>query len=178
MNVAVFCASSLPRHDAYIQAASVLGRLIARQGHSLVYGGSNLGLMGAVSGAALAEGGKVTAVIPTLFSEAIIRSQTVSELIRVGSMAERKQRILAMSDAFIALPGGIGTLDEVSEVMVANQLRQFSKPMVLINTDGFYQPFLTLIGTMKEQGMLRSDCGIRVVADSAEALHAISQPQP
>ena len=167
MNIAVFCGASMPRNEKYVEAARALGRQIALAGHTLVYGGSNLGLMGVVSGAALEEGGRVVAVIPTLFPEEIIQSQQVSETIRVKSMAERKERIIAMCDAFVALPGGIGTLDEVFEVAVSNQLRRFSdrasqppKPVVLLNIDGFYDTVLAQLSLMECEGLLHGDIGL------------------
>lgn len=179
MHIAVFCGSSLPRNKEIVEAAAALGRRIAHEGHTLVYGGSNLGLMGVVSGAALEEGGRVVGVIPNLFSDDIIHSQTVTELVRVGSMAERKERIMEMCDAFVALPGGIGTLDEVSEVMVANQLQIVNnrraldgsyktKPMILLNIDGYYNPFLEQLRLTKEEGLMRSDAGLVAAADVNE----------
>ena len=179
MNIAVFCGSSLPDNRRYVDAAQELGRRIAEAGHTLVYGGSNLGLMGVVSGAAMQAGGRVVGVIPTLFSEDIIRSQKVTELVRVASMGERKEWILRECDAFMALPGGIGTIDEVSEVMVMNQLQIVggqrrldgtyrTKPMVLLNIDGYYDPFLEQLRVVKEQGLMRSDAGLVAAADVNE----------
>ena len=165
--VALFCGSSLPYNKEIVEAAAVLGRRIAKEGHTLVYGGSNLGLMGVVSSAAMNEGGRVVAVIPTLFPEDVIQSQQVSEIIRVRSMAERKERIIAMCDAFVALPGGIGTLDELFEVAVANQLRRFSrnadkpaKPMIMFDVDGFYSSLLSQLDLMRKEGLLHGDCGL------------------
>lgn len=170
----------MPRNEKYVEGARVLGRRIARAGHTLVYGGSNLGLMGVVSGAALEEGGRVVAVIPTLFPEEIIQSQQVSEIIRVKSMAERKERIIAMCDAFVALPGGIGTLDEVFEVAVSNQLRRFSdlasqppKPVVLLNIDGFYDNMLAQLRIMTDEGLLRGDIGLSAAASVEDFLNAL-----
>ncbi len=185
MNMAVFCGSSLPRNKEIVEAAAVLGRRIAQEGHTLVYGGSNLGLMGVVSGAALEEGGRVVGVIPTLFSEEIIRSQAVTELVRVRSMAERKEYLIARSDAFVALPGGIGTIDEVSEVMVMNQLQIVdgkrvldgtykTKPMILLNLDGYYNPFLEQLRLVKEEGLMRSDAGLVAVASIEECLNILN----
>lgn len=179
MHIAVFCGSSLPHNKEIVEAAAVLGRRIAQEGHTLVYGGSNLGLMGVVSGAALEEGGRVVGVIPNLFSDDIIRSQRVTELVRVSSMAERKERIMEACDAFIALPGGIGTIDEVSEVMVMNQLQIVdgqrildgtykTKPMILLNIDGYYNPFLEQLRLTKEEGLMRSDAGLLAAADVNE----------
>ena len=165
MNISVFCASSHPNDYAHTAAARELGSNLAKGGHTLLYGGSNLGLMGEVSGAALSEGGRVVAVIPTFFSEEIINSQPVSQIVRVCSMAERKEYLIAHSDAFVALPGGIGTLDEVSEVMVYNQLGPLSnaahrdKPVLLLNIGGFYDPLLAQLQAMRDAGFLRTSGG-------------------
>ena len=167
MNISVFCGASHPHSEQITEAARQLGRAIARGGHTLLYGGSNLGLMGATSGAALQEGGRVVGVIPTFFSDDIIHSQPVSELVRVRTLAERKEYLIAHSDAFVALPGGIGTLDEVLEVMVANQLHHLGKPMILLNLGGYYNPFLAQLDAMRAEGLLRSTAGL-VSADSVE----------
>ena len=169
MHISVFCGASLPHSEQITEAARQLGRAIARGGHTLLYGGSNLGLMGATSGAALQEGGRVVGVIPTFFSDDIIHSQPVSELVRVRTLAERKEYLIAHSDAFVALPGGIGTLDEVLEVMVANQLHHLDKPMILLNLGGYYNPFLAQLDAMRAEGLLRSSAGL-VSADSVEEI--------
>ncbi|MDY6326885.1 MAG: TIGR00730 family Rossman fold protein [Bacteroidales bacterium] len=173
MHIAVFCGSSLPHSEQITEAARQLGRAIARGGHTLLYGGINLGLMGAMSGAALQEGGRVVGVIPTFFSDDIIHSQPVTELVRVRSLAERKEYLIAHSDAFVALPGGIGTLDEVLEVMVANQLglvrdrsganQPQGKPMILLNLGGYYNPFLAQLDAMRAESLLRSAAGLVAV---------------
>ncbi len=171
MNISVFCGSALPGDSRITQAAETLGRRLAEGGHTLLYGGSNLGLMGVVSGAALEAGGQVVGVIPTLFSEDIILSQPVTELVRVASIAERKEYLIAHSNAFIALPGGIGTLDEVLEVMVANQLKQIDKPIALYSPDGFFDSFILQIDRMGTEGFFRH--GIRpslLVSDSLEEI--------
>ena len=169
MNISIFCGASLPHSEQITEAARQLGRAIARGGHTLLYGGSNLGLMGATSGAALQEGGRVVGVIPTFFSDDIIHSQPVSELVRVRTLAERKEYLIAHSDAFIALPGGIGTLDEVLEVMVANQLHHLGKPMILLNLGGYYNPFLAQLDAMRAEGLLRSTAGL-VAVESVDAI--------
>lgn len=185
MQVAVFCAASRPHNSSFISAATALGRGIAKGGHTLLYGGSNLGLMGAVSTAALQEGGRVVGVIPTLFSEKIIHSQHVSELIRVGSMADRKEYLITHSDIFIALPGGIGTLDEVLEVMVANQIGSLrgrvtedslrrGKPILLLNQGGFFNPFLAQLDQMRATGLFQGNANLQVVSDVTEAINFLS----
>ena len=171
MNISVFCGASLPRSEQITEAARQLGRAIARGGHTLLYGGSNLGLMGATSGAALQEGGRVVGVIPTFFSDDIIHSQPVSELVRVRTLAERKEYLIAHSDAFIALPGGIGTLDEVFEVLVANQLGQCSKPMGLLNTQGFFNPQIEMLRRMESEGLYNlTNARYLIVDDQPEGL--------
>ncbi len=181
MHISVFCGSSLPRNKEIVEAAATLGRRIAQEGHTLVYGGSNLGLMGVVSGAALEAGGRVVGVIPNLFSDDIIHSQTVTELVRVRSMAERKEYLIAHSDAFIALPGGIGTLDEIAEVMVMNQLQIVggqrildgsyrTKPMILLNIDGYFDPFIAQIQRAHAEGLMRTTAGLVAVSTVEEVL--------
>ena len=171
MNISVFCGASLPHSEQITEAARQLGRAIARGGHTLLYGGSNLGLMGATSGAALQEGGRVVGVIPTFFSDDIIHSQPVSELVRVRTLAERKEYLIAHSDAFIALPGGIGTLDEVFEVLVANQLGQCSKPMGLLNTQGFFNPQIEMLRRMESEGLYNlTNARYLIVDDQPEGL--------
>ena len=179
MNIAVFCGASSPKNEEYTAAARELGRSLAEGDHTLLYGGSNLGLMGEVSGEALRCGGHVVGVIPTLFSEDIIRSQAVTELVRVASMAERKEYLIAHSDAFVALPGGIGTLDEVSEVMVANQLQHLNKPMVLLNLDGFYDPFLNQLHVMHDAGFVRkgAETALHTVASVDEVIKLLAAAQ-
>jgi len=183
VKIAVFCGAALPLEGGIVEAAQGLGRWIAQQGHTLVYGGSDLGIMGCVSGAALEAGGKVVGVIPTIFSDEVIESQPVSELIRVGSMAERKERIIAMCDLFIALPGGIGTLDEVSEVMVYNQLNMTigkvrngsgcQKPMMLLNLEGYYDGFLAQVRRSRQAGLLRTNCGLHSYATLEDMIFGI-----
>ena len=187
MHIAVFCGASLPRSEQITEAARQLGRAIARGGHTLLYGGSNLGLMGAMSGAALQEGGRVVGVIPTFFSDDIIHSQPVSELVRVRTLAERKEYLIAHSDAFVALPGGIGTLDEVLEVMVANQLglvrdrsganQSQGKPMILLNLGGYYNPFLAQLDAMRAEGLLRSTAGLTAVSSVEEMFNLLAASQ-
>ncbi|MBR1834943.1 MAG: TIGR00730 family Rossman fold protein [Bacteroidales bacterium] len=171
MNIAVFCGSSSPKSEKYTTAARQLGQLIALGGHTLLYGGSNLGLMGTVSSASLEGGGHVVGVIPSFFSEEVILSQPVSELVRVASMAERKEYLIAHSDAFIALPGGIGTLDEVFEVLVANQLGRCSKPMGLLNTQGFFNPQMEMLRHMESEGLYNlTDARYLIIDDQPEGL--------
>lgn len=155
--IGVFCASHIGRNPLFQSAAQQMGRLIASQGRTLVYGGSNLGYMGTVSTAALDQGGRVISVIPTIFSEEIINSQPRAETIRVNSMQERKTRMLEMCGAFVALPGGIGTLDEISEVLMSNQLKLCHKPIGLLNIEGYFSHLIELIRHMEQEGLVHPD---------------------
>ena len=171
MNISVFCGATLPRNPEYIHAARHLGQLLAQGGHTLLYGGSNLGLMGTVSGAVLEGGGRVVGVIPSFFTEEIILSQPVTELVRVATIAERKEYLIAHSDAFIALPGGIGTIDETFEVLVANQLGLCSKPMGLLNTLGFFNPQYDMLRRMEADGFYNlTDARYLIIDDQPEGL--------
>ena len=171
MNISVFCGATLPRNPEYIHAARHLGQLLAQGGHTLLYGGSNLGLMGTVSGAVLEGGGRVVGVIPSFFTEEIILSQPVTELVRVATIAERKEYLIAHSDAFIALPGGIGTIDETFEVLVANQLGLCSKPMGLLNTLGFFNPQYDMLRRMEADGLYNlTDARYLIIDDQPEGL--------
>lgn len=158
-HIAVFCGSHKGKNPHFQSAAQRLGQLIAMQGRTLIYGGSNFGYMGVVSEAAMQAGGYVVGVIPTLFSDEVIQSQRVSELVKVASMAERKEVIIQRADAFVAFPGGIGTLDEVTEVMVANQLGMCCKPVGLLNVDGYYDAFIAQMALMSEEGLMREGLG-------------------
>ena len=180
MNISVFCGASLPRNQQYTAAATLLGKLLAKRGHSLLYGGSNLGIMGAVSSASLENGGCVVGVIPSFFSEEIILSQPVTQLVRVASMAERKEYLIANSDAFIALPGGIGTIDEIFEVLVANQLGLINKPMGLLNTNGFFLPMIEMLKNMEHEGFYDlSGAKYLIAEDSPDTLlDRLSQFKP
>jgi uncharacterized protein (TIGR00730 family) len=171
MNISVFCGATLPRNPEYIHAARHLGQILAQGGHTLLYGGSNLGLMGTVSGAVLEGGGRVVGVIPSFFTEEIILSQPVTELVRVATIAERKEYLIAHSDAFIALPGGIGTIDETFEVLVANQLGLCSKPMGLLNTLGFFNPQYDMLRRMEADGLYNlTDARYLIIDDQPEGL--------
>lgn len=152
--IAVFCGSHLGRSPKFQAAAQQLGLAIAQQRRTLVYGGSNLGYMGAVSTAALDAGARVVSVIPTIFSDDVINSQPRAETIRVASMQERKAHMIALCDAFVALPGGIGTLDELTEVLMSNQLGLCCKPVGIINIDGYFDPFIQQIYNMTDEDLL------------------------
>jgi uncharacterized protein (TIGR00730 family) len=153
--VCVFCGSSTPPDTRYPDAARALGALLAQRDIGLVYGGGSVGLMGELADAALASGGRVTGVIPVgLFSREIGHTG-LSELREVGSMHERKQLMYDLSDAFIALPGGLGTLEELAEVATWSQLGLHSKPIVLLDVDAFWEPLVSQLDRMVSVGLLK-----------------------
>ncbi len=153
--VCVFCGSSTPPDARYPEAARALGTLLAQRGIGLVYGGGSVGLMGELADAAMAAGGRVTGVIPVgLFSREIGHTG-LSELREVGSMHERKQLMYDLSDAFIALPGGLGTLEELAEVATWSQLGLHSKPIALLDVDAFWEPLVTQLDRMTAVGLLK-----------------------
>ncbi|MBN8999547.1 MAG: TIGR00730 family Rossman fold protein, partial [Rhizobiales bacterium] len=136
MRVCVFCGSSAGNRPGYREAALALGRTLAERGAELVYGGSKVGLMGAVADAALAAGGRVIGIIPTSLRDKEIAHEGLTELYVVGSMHERKAMMADMSSGFIALPGGIGTLEELFEIWTWAQLGYHRKPVGLLDIEG------------------------------------------
>jgi uncharacterized protein (TIGR00730 family) len=168
-NVCVYCGSSPGLDAVYATAARSLGRLMAENGIGLVYGGGGLGLMGAIAKAVLAHGGRVTGIIPEFLSERERMLRDVTELIVVEDMHERKKLMFDKSDAFVALPGGIGTLEELVEQLTWAQLGRHTKPIVLLNAEGFWVPFLALLDHMRTEGFIRPEMAVRVLtADKAE----------
>jgi uncharacterized protein (TIGR00730 family) len=145
MRICVYCGSNAGRSPAYAAAARELGTLLASRGIGLVYGGGNVGLMGMVADAAIAGGGEVIGIIPRPLVDRELAHRGLSELHVTGSMHERKQLMHDLSDGFIALPGGFGTLDELFETLTWAQLGVHAKPTGLVDVDGFWQPLLRLI---------------------------------
>jgi len=143
--VCVFCGSNPGVRPAYRQAAETLGRLLAVQGRTLVYGGGNVGLMGAVADAALGAGGRVVGVIPHHLVDREIGHTGVTELRTVRSMHERKQLMSDLSDTFVLLPGGLGSLEEFFEVWTWGQLGLHRKPYGLLNVDSYFDPLLAFL---------------------------------
>ena len=143
-NICVYCGSDVGTNPAYAAAARQLGQSMAKERIGLVYGGGGLGLMGELARAVLAHGGRVTGIIPAFLSVKERMLRDVTELVVVDDMHQRKKLMFDKSDAFVALPGGIGTLEELVEQLTWAQLGRHTKPIVLVNIDGFYAPFLAL----------------------------------
>ncbi len=153
--ICIYCGSGSGADPAFEGAAIDLGRLLAREGIRLVYGGGSLGLMGAAAKACLAAGGKVTGIIPQFLVDKELMLPEVSELIVTADMHERKRLMFEHSDAFVALPGGIGTLEEVVEQMTWAQLGRHAKPIMLANIARFWDPLVILLHHMKESAFIR-----------------------
>lgn len=176
-SIAVFCGSAPGARPEYAAAARDLGTVLAARGIRLVYGGGDVGLMGTVADAVLDAGGAVTGVIPTALVDKELANARVTDMRVVSGMHERKQLMADLADAFIALPGGPGTLEELTEQWTWAQLGYHAKPCIVVNTAGFYDAFLAHIGRMTGDGFLReAQAGIVHVVDSpAEAITAIEE---
>jgi uncharacterized protein (TIGR00730 family) len=153
----VFCGSSLPAEPAFREVATTLGTAIGRAGAELVYGGGRIGLMGLVADAAIAAGAKVIGVIPAALHNREIAHPGLSDLVVVPDMQERKRTMFALSDAVAVLPGGLGTLDEAFEAITLRQLGFFQKPIVVVDTLGYWQPLMTLVDRVIASGFARPD---------------------
>lgn len=153
--VCVFCASASGNDLGVVKAANNLGRQLAAHELTLVYGGAKVGLMGSVADGVKAGGGRVIGVLPVFFKEKEIAHDAIDEMIFVNTMAERKMKMLDISDAFVALPGGFGTLDEVTEVLSLVQLGKYTKPMGFLNINNFFGPLLQLFDNMHSLNYIR-----------------------
>ena len=173
-SICVYCGSSPGRDEVYVKAGHLLGRSIAKAGLRLVYGGGTKGIMGAVADGALRAGGKVTGIIPRFLmnKEATESALTrLDELLITENMHERKHAMFEKSDAFVALPGGIGTVEEIVEVMTWAQLGHHRKPIVYANINGFWDPMLALIDHMKVEGFVHTTHLVQpLVVDDPEAV--------
>ena len=170
-NICVYCGSGPGKNPSYIRAANILGKTLAARGIGLVYGGGSLGLMGEVARGVLSAGGRVTGIIPQFLSGREHMLRDVQELIVVDDMHQRKRLMFERSDAFVALPGGIGTLEELVEQLTWAQLGRHQKPIVLANIDGFWQPFLGLLGHMRDESFIRAGLEVRfVTVNTAEEI--------
>lgn len=177
--VCVFCGSSPGVRPAYLEAARALGRAIARRGLGLVYGGASVGLMGAVADAALAEGGEVIGVLPRSLREREIAHLGLSELHVVDSMHTRKAMMAERADAFVALPGGLGTLEELFEVLTWRLLGLHRKPAGVLDVEGYYAPLVAFLDHSIDEGFLRRDhLRLEVARDADALLDALAASPP
>jgi len=153
--LAVYCGSATPSDPIYIETAQAVGRTLAERGIGVVYGGGRLGLMGAVADSALAAGGEVIGIIPQALVDAEVAHRGLTELHVVETMHERKARFTELSDGFLTIPGGTGTMDELWEALSWAQIGYHAKPVGLLNTAGYYDHLIAFYAKMGEVGFLR-----------------------
>ncbi len=166
-SICLFCGSNAGSKPAYAEVARAFGHTLAERAITLVYGGGNVGLMGTAAEAALAAGGRVVGVIPDFLSERELGHPGLAELHVTHSMHERKALMASLSDGFVALPGGFGTLDELFEIVTWAQLGLHQKPVGLLNAGGFYDPLLAMMDHLATEGFVRSEHLGLVVKDTA-----------
>jgi hypothetical protein len=169
MTICVFASSSSRIDNEYAVAATSLGKLLAQTGTDVVYGGGGIGLMGRLADAVLANGGKITGVIPAFMKEEGWDHREVSEMIITSDMGERKKRMFQLADAVVALPGGVGTLEELTEAMTLKQLGLYKGPIIILNTLNFYKSFIEFLEHMVSGNFLRYEHkGMWEIAQTAE----------
>lgn len=161
--VCVYCGSGPGTNPRFVEAAIALGKAMAESGIRLVYGGGSIGLMGAVASSVLDHGGMVTGIIPGFLTARENALKRVQELIVTPDMHERKRLMFEHSDAFVALPGGIGTLEELVEQLTWQQLGRHSKPVLLANIEGFWEPLLALLAHMRETQFIRASLAVDIL---------------
>ena len=161
--VCVYCGSGPGTNPRFVEAAIAFGKSLAEDGIRLVYGGGSVGLMGAVAKSVLDHGGAVTGIIPEFLTARENALRRVQELIVTPDMHERKRLMFEHSDAFVALPGGIGTLEELVEQLTWQQLGRHTKPILLANIDGFWEPLLALLAHMRETEFIRPNLQVDIL---------------
>lgn len=179
-NIAVYCGSSQGLDPYYMTAAFELGEYFGNHQIGLVYGGASVGLMGAIANGCLSKNGSVTGVLPKFLKKKEIEHTGLEKLILVESMHERKLKMFELSDAFVVLPGGLGTMEEFFEVITWSQLGLHHKPILILNWLGFYNPLLKLMETMVESGFLKKENAalVQVLETSKDLLQTIQNYSP
>lgn len=157
MTICVYCGSSTGNNPSILKSAAELGILLAKNDHQLVYGGSSLGVMGAIANSVIDNGGRVTGVIPRNLFKKEVAHTGITELITVDDMHQRKSKMADLADAFVALPGGFGTLEELFEIITWNQIGIINKPVVLYNIEGYFDPLIQMINHAVSTGFIRPD---------------------
>lgn len=170
-SIAVYCGSSLGASEIYKEQAILLGKFLAKNNITLIYGGASVGIMGTIADAILQEGGSVIGVIPTFLEQREIAHKDLTELICVDTMHERKAKMMALADGFIALPGGPGTLEEFFEVFTWNQIGLLQKPCGILNINGYYNKLIELFDHMVVEKFLQERSrNVFYVDDNYESL--------
>jgi len=176
-SLCVYCGSSGRGRDSHHEAARRLGRLMAEAGVRLVYGGGRIGMMGLIADAVLEAGGEVVGIIPRFLDQVEVGHSGVTRMIVTDNMHERKERMAELADAFVILPGGLGTLDETFEILTWKQLQLHDKPVVIADIDGYWQPLVDLVDRMIEENYARPEhrALFRVVGSVDEVLPALEE---
>jgi hypothetical protein len=164
--VCVYCGSSPGTDPVFVESAQAFGRILAESGVRLIYGGGSVGLMGAVADAVLKHGGGATGIIPEFLTKRERPERRGQDLVITGDMHERKRIMFERADGFVALPGGIGTLEEVVEQMTWAQLGRHKKPILIANINGYWDPLLTLVDHMREQQFVPPTMGVNFLIAS------------
>lgn len=178
--ICVFCGSSMGYKASYREAAASLGKLIAQSGFELIYGGANVGLMKVLADTVMAHGGKVTGVMPHHLISKEVAHLGIDQMHEVHSMSERKELMVAISDVFLAMPGGFGTLDELAEILTLSQLRIIDKPLGLLNTENYFDALLQFLDHGVAEGFVRQEHrqNIFVSKDADELLAMLGNFSP
>ncbi len=175
-NICVYCGAGTGAHPAYSEAARTLGRAMAEAGIGLVYGGASVGLMGEIAKAVLDAGGNVTGIRPPDLPVHELPLDKIQELIQVQTLHERKMMMFERSDAFVALPGGVGTLEELVEQITWVQLGHHSKPVLIANINNYWNPLIELFEQMRDLGFISSNLGLNyLVAQRVEQILPLLQ---
>jgi uncharacterized protein (TIGR00730 family) len=182
-SICVYCGSGPGLNPSFVEAADELGRSMAAEGVRLIYGGGSLGLMGAVATAVLDHGGQVTGIIPDFLKQRELALGRVQEMVVTRDMHDRKRLMFERADAFVALPGGIGTLEELVEQLTWAQLGRHKKPIVIANIDRFWDPLATLLDHMRELAFIRADLAVSPIlvdriADVLPRIREAMRPLP
>ena len=177
-NICVYCASSSQVSEDYYAAAGKLGELLAAKGNRLIYGGGRRGLMGKIADTMLEKGASVIGIMPRFMTEVEWNHTGITEMILVGSMHERKEKMAAMADAVVALPGGCGTLEELLEVLTWKRLGIFSKPIIICNINGYFDPLIAMLNRSVDENFMREEHRLMwQIADTpAAVIQALENP--
>ena len=165
----VYCGSSDDIPPVHLEAARAMGAALVQRGLTLIFGGGRTGMMGAVADAALAAGGRAVGILPRQFNTPALAHGGLSDMVLVDSMHERKARMAEMGDAFVALPGGFGTLEELIEILTWAQIGMHRKPVGILNVQGYYDPLLAMIERARQQGFIYAEHRGLIVCESTPA---------
>jgi uncharacterized protein (TIGR00730 family) len=168
-SICVYCGSSPGARSEYAAAAAEFGALLAREQLTLVYGGSNVGLMRVLADTVMQNGSRVVGVLPRVLESWEVAHDGLTELVMVETMHDRKFRMAELADAFVALPGGLGTLDELAEILVWSQIGSHRKPVAVLNVAGYFNPFLAFLDHMVTERFLRAEQRATLIVESAPA---------